>query len=220
MYITTANEIVASAMNYIGKPYVWGGESDAEGGYDCSGLLYAVLRDCNYSVGRCTAATYATIGNTISVGRQMPGDFLFFGRPVTHCAIYIGNGKMIESRGSRNNTKGNPGTGVVISNVNRRSDLKSVRRLWDETILPYEEGKNYITTVDHLHVRWSVWGRIKRYSELTPDGMKHAYSDGCLKKGTVVTVTDIVYDENGATWARIPSGWICAATSNGERYLK
>lgn len=218
----TANDLIISAHKLIGKPYVWGGDSMLEGGYDCSGLLYAVLRDCNYSTARTTAANYSLIGEKIPVGQQKPGDFLFFGSPVTHCAIYIGYGKMIESQGSRKNTKENPGKGVVISPVTRRHDLVCIRRVWDEEYkepLTYLIGKTYTTKVDHLHVRFSVWGQIKEYAQLTADGMKHAYSDGCLKKGTTVTVKDVKKDEAGATWVKIPSGWICAITSRGEIYL-
>jgi hypothetical protein len=217
----TAKDLIISAHKLIGKPYVWGGDSMLEGGYDCSGLLYAVLRDCNYSTARTTAANYSLIGKRITVGQQKPGDFLFFGSPVTHCAIYVGNGYMIESRGGRKNTADNPGTGVVISPVTRRHDLVCVRRVWTEynEALTYSIGKTYTTRVDHLHVRYSVWGQIKEYSQLTRDGMKHAYSDGCLKKGTAVTIKEVKKDDDGATWVRIPSGWICAITSKGDVYL-
>lgn len=191
-----------------------------EGGYDCSGMLYAVLRDCNYSTARTTAANYSLIGKKIPIGQEKAGDFLFFGSPITHCAIYIGCGKMIESRGGSKNTKDNPGTGVVISSVTRRSDLSCIRRVWDEKSPSYKIGRTYTTMVEHLHVRYSVWGQIKEYAQLTRDGMKHAYSDGCLKKGTIVTVKDIKKDDAGATWVRIPSGWICAITAKGEVYLK
>lgn len=218
----TANDLIISAHKLIGKPYVWGGESMLEGGYDCSGLLYAVLRDCNYSTARTTATNYSLIGKKIPIGQENPGDFLFFGSPITHCGIYIGHGKMIESRGGRKNTKDNPGTGVVISPVTRRSDLSCIRRVWDEDYkesLSYSIGKSYKTRIDHLHVRYSIWGQIKEYAQLTVDGMRHAYSDGCLKKGTTVTVKEVKKDETGETWVRIPSGWICAITSKGDIYL-
>lgn len=216
----TANELVVYAHNLIGTPYVWGGSTPAHG-LDCSGLLYWIQRTAGSSVGRYNAATYANMGMRIPVGQQKPGDFLFFGSPVTHCAIYIGYGKMIESRGGRKNTADNPGTGVVISPVTRRHDLVLVRRVWEEynEALTYSIGKTYTTRVDHLHVRYSVWGQIKDYAHLTRDGMKHAYSDGCLKKGTAVTVKDVKKDEAGATWVKIPSGWICAITSKGDIYL-
>lgn len=213
----TANEFVVYATNLIGTPYVWGGSTPAHG-LDCSGLLYWIQRTAGSDVGRYNAATYANMGEKIPVGQQKAGDFLFFGNPVTHCAIYIGNGYMIESRGGRKNTADNPGIGVVKSLVTRRSDLSCVRRVWDSSS-SYVVGRTYRTQVDHLHVRYSVWGQIKEYAQLTRDGMKHAYSDGCLKKGTSVTVKEIKNDEDGATWVRIPSGWICAITAKGDVYL-
>lgn len=213
----TANELVAYATNLIGTPYVWGGNTP-EQGLDCSGLLYYIQKKAGSDVRDMTASGYSTIGKKIDIGQQRPGDFLFFGSPVTHCAIYIGYGKMIESRGGRKNTKENPGTGVVISPVTRRHDLVCVRRVWDSSS-SYIVGQTYRTQVDHLHVRFSVWGQIKEYAQLTADGMKHAYSDGCLKKGTTVTVKDVKKDEAGATWVKIPSGWICAITSKGDIYL-
>lgn len=213
----TANELVVYANNLIGTPYVWGGSTPAHG-LDCSGLLYWIQRTAGSNVGRLTASGYSKIGTNIPIGQQKVGDFLFFGYPVTHCAIFIGNGYMIESRGGRKNTADNPGIGVVKSLVTRRSDLSCVRRVWDSSS-SYVVGRTYRTQVDHLHVRYSVWGQIKKYAQLTRDGMKHAYSDGCLKKGTSVTVKELKNDEAGATWVRIPSGWICAITAKGDVYL-
>lgn len=216
----TANELVAYATNLIGTPYVWGGNTPAQG-LDCSGLLYYIQKKAGSDVRDMTASGYSELGKKIGIGQKKPGDFLFFGRPVTHCAIYVGNGYMIESRGGRKNTAENPGMGVVKSPVSRRSDLSCIRRVWTEynEALTYSIGKTYTTKVDHLHVRFSVWGQIKEYAQLTADGMKHAYSDGCLKKGTTVTVKDVKKDDAGATWVRIPSGWICAITAKGEIYL-
>lgn len=213
----TANELVAIATDLLGVRYVWGGSTPTQG-LDCSGLLYWIQKKAGSKIGRLTASSYSKLGTKIPIGEQKVGDFLFFGTPVTHCAIFIGNGYMIESRGSRKNTASNPGVGVVKSLVSRRSDLSCIRRVWDEA-LTYSIGKTYTTRVDHLRVRYSVWGQIKEYAQLTQDGMKHAYSDGCLKKGTTVTVKDIKKDETGATWVRIPSGWICAITAKGDIYL-
>lgn len=216
----TANELVEYATNLIGTPYVWGGNTPAQG-LDCSGLLYYIQKKAGSEVEDMTASGYSMIGKNIDIGQKKPGDFLFFGKPVTHCAIYVGNGYMIESRGGRKNTADNPGMGVVKSLVSRRSDLSCIRRVWTEynEALTYSIGKTYTTRVDHLHVRFSVWGQIKGYAQLTADGMKHAYSDGCLKKGTTVTVKDVKKDDDGATWVRIPSGWICAITEKGDIYL-
>lgn len=214
----TANELVENAKELLGVKYVWGGNTP-QSGLDCSGLLYYIQMKAGSEVGDLTASGYSKLGKKIPIGEQKVGDFLFFGYPVTHCAIFIGNGYMIESRGGRKNTADNPGIGVVKSLVSRRSDLSCIRRVWDEKSPSYEIGRTYTTMTDHLHVRFSVWGQIKTYSQLTRDGMKHAYSDGCLKKGTSVTVKEIKKDETGATWVRIPSGWICAITSKGDIYL-
>ncbi len=214
----TANELVANAEKLLGVKYVWGGSTPTQG-LDCSGLLYQIQKQAGSKVGRLTASGYSKLGTRISIIEKKAGDFLFFGRPVTHCAIYIGNGYMIESRGSRKNTPYNPGTGVVKSHVSRRSDLSCIRRVWDGEKPSYTVGHTYTTMVDHLHVRYSIWGQIKGYAQLTEDGMKHAYSDGCLKKGTRVTVKEVKKDDAGATWFRIPSGWICAITAKGEVYV-
>lgn len=215
----TANELVENAKELLGVRYVWGGSNPTQG-LDCSGLLYWIQKKAGSNIGRLTASSYSKIGAKIPIGQQKVGDFLFFGTPVTHCAIYVGNGYMIESRGGRKNTASNPGIGVVKNLVSRRSDLSCIRRVWDKVGSYYEIGHIYTTMVDHLHVRYNVWGQIKEHAQLTSDGMKHAYSDGCLKKGTKVTVKDVKKDDTGATWVRIPSGWICAITAKGEVYVK
>ena len=218
----TGKDLVNSFKKFLGKPYVWGGESMNEGGYDCSGLLYASSNDAGYKVPRLTAQGFSKLGKNISIGNQKPGDCLFFGsstNKITHCAVYAGNGLMIESRGGKSNTKNNPGKGVVISKVGHRSDLKIVRRWWDESKEPaYEVGNMYTVQVDHLHVRWSAGGNVKSRNELTLDGMRHAFADGCLKKGTEVTCKDVI-EKDDCVWIKIPSGWCCAIKGK-DVYIK
>lgn len=222
----TGNDLVNSFKKLLGKPYVWGGESTSEGGFDCSGSIYWASNDAGYKVPRLTAQGFSKLGKQIAIGQYKVGDCLFFGtaaNKITHCAVYVGNGQMIESRGNKSNTKSNPGTGVVISNINRRSDLKVVRRWWDEindTLIDasyYKVGQNYTVQVDHLHVRWSAGGNIKSRNELTLDGMKHAFADGCLKKGTVVTCKAVIQKDD-CIWIKYPSGWSCAVKGN-EVYI-
>lgn len=127
------DKIIEAVKQYLGKPYVWGGESDDEGGYDCSGLVYAALKDAGYSVGRGTAQSYFTKykDNAIDITRASTekGALLFFGKStssITHVAIADGNGYMYESIGTSKNTKKNPGKGVTLSKVTRRKDLVAV----------------------------------------------------------------------------------------------
>ncbi len=128
----TSNEIVRAARGYLGKPYVWGGESEAEGGYDCSGFVYSVLNKCGMKVPRTTAQGYSTLGKTVT--NIQSGDLLFFGRStkrITHIAFAMNSAQMIESLGNSKNTKTNKGKGVSITNISHRKDLVLVKRIVD-----------------------------------------------------------------------------------------
>lgn len=124
------SNIVNAAKNYIGTPYVWGGESMSEGGMDCSGFVYNALKDAGYKVGRTTAQGYRSYGSSVSKSEMQPGDLIFFGKNgnASHIGIYIGNGQMIHSAGGSKNTKTNPGKGVSVVNVDHRSDFLEARR--------------------------------------------------------------------------------------------
>ena len=124
------SNIVNAAKNYIGTPYVWGGESMEEGGMDCSGFVYNALKDAGYDVGRTTAQGYRSYGKSVSKSDMQPGDLVFYGnsKKAGHIGIYIGNGQIIHSSGGSNNTKANPGKGVSIANVDYRNDFLEARR--------------------------------------------------------------------------------------------
>lgn len=52
------SEIVAAWESIKPYPYVWGGESVEEGGFDCSGAIYHVQKAIGRPVPRTTAAKY------------------------------------------------------------------------------------------------------------------------------------------------------------------
>lgn len=126
----TSSDIVTSARSYLGKPYVWGGESESEGGYDCSGFVYSVLNKCGMKVPRTTAQGYSVLGKKVT--NIQSADLLYFGKSterITHIAIAINSTQMIESRGNSKNTKTNKGKGVSITNISHRNDLVLVKRI-------------------------------------------------------------------------------------------
>lgn len=126
----TSSDIVTTARAYLGKPYVWGGESEAEGGYDCSGFVFSVLNKCGMKVPRTTAQGYSALGTKVS--NIQSADLLYFGKSIkriTHIAIAISSTQMIESRGNSKNTKTNKGKGVSITNISHRNDLVLVKRI-------------------------------------------------------------------------------------------
>ncbi|MBU4174652.1 MAG: C40 family peptidase [Actinobacteria bacterium] len=100
---------IASAFAKIGYPYVWGGESDAEHGYDCSGLVYYVLGSrLGYPMMR-VADDQARDGRYPVVTRKelLAGDPIFFHSSssdtpgyVGHAGMYIGHDLFIHSTGS------------------------------------------------------------------------------------------------------------------------
>ncbi|GAA4196171.1 hypothetical protein GCM10022252_43070 [Streptosporangium oxazolinicum] len=88
----TGADVVAAARSHIGKPYVWG--ADGPDAFDCSGLVHVSLNEAGIKIGDNTAAGYQASGQPIT-GPPRPGDIVFFGDPATHCAVYMGDGKMI-----------------------------------------------------------------------------------------------------------------------------
>ncbi len=101
--------IVATARQYLGVPYVWGGTSPR--GFDCSGLVQYVCKKNGISLPR-TAASQRNAGRYVSRADLQPGDLVFFksGGRVNHVGIYIGGGNMIHA----------PQTGdvVKVSSIN------------------------------------------------------------------------------------------------------
>jgi hypothetical protein len=91
--------IVRAAAAQIGWPYVWGGESRAEGGFDCSGLVdYAFLAAGHPLPGRPTAAVLWHMGIPIKKADLRPGDLAFLGTNTGepyHVALYAGDGMVI-----------------------------------------------------------------------------------------------------------------------------
>lgn len=90
----TRAAIVATAREWIGVPYRWGGNTRA--GVDCSGLTRAVFGAHGIKLPRVSAAQ-ATKGRKASAAQAQPGDLVAFGAPVHHVGIYIGGGQMIHA---------------------------------------------------------------------------------------------------------------------------
>ena len=107
--VTAAGQkVVDDAMKYLGCPYVYGGTTP--GGFDCSGFVQYVYKECGYSVERTAASIYSTNGAAIEKTALQPGDVVAFSSSsasIGHVGIYIGDGKFIHASNSN--------TGVIIS---------------------------------------------------------------------------------------------------------
>lgn len=93
--------VVSTALEEMGQPYVWGGTGDGSGGFDCSGLIYFSYARHGVRIPR-TSAGQATAGIAIERGIDalLPGDILTFaenGSDVTHVGLYVGEERFIHS---------------------------------------------------------------------------------------------------------------------------
>jgi hypothetical protein len=110
-----ARRVVPRGERYIGVPYVWGGETPK--GFDCSGFVQYVYRAEGVELPR-TSRQMAGSGFGVSRSEMAIGDLMLFADdgPISHVAIYAGNGRFIHSSSS--------GNGV------RYDDLNSPRGAW------------------------------------------------------------------------------------------
>ena len=95
-------DIVNYAMQFLGKPYVHGGNS-LEEGTDCSGFTSLIYAAFGYSVGRTPSGQLSGAGRSIDYSNIQPGDIICYGKngKCTHVALYIGNGQIIHEANSQ-----------------------------------------------------------------------------------------------------------------------
>lgn len=122
-YTAAQKRVLRIAVDKIGVPYVWGGESDttggrygpqAHGGYDCSGFAWRVLKLSGDPAGNgISGRTAAQMAGEIPKRSRVrfdeirPADLLFFGRAsfrskatesgITHMGIALSGTFMIHS---------------------------------------------------------------------------------------------------------------------------
>lgn len=96
---TIGSRVVAEAKKLLGAKYIYGGESWAEGGFDCSGLTQYVYGRVGISIPRTVTTQYAGISRKISASNRKPGDIIIMtdGYSMSHAGIYIGDNKMIHA---------------------------------------------------------------------------------------------------------------------------
>lgn len=123
--------IAKFAESWEGLRYQYGGavlpdriEENVEGdmeknrgdgrGVDCSGFIQAVYKHFDIVLPR-SCKEQAKIGESVKIKDTLPGDLIFYGASddkVTHCGIYIGEGKVIHSSSKAGK--------VIISDMNYR----------------------------------------------------------------------------------------------------
>lgn len=96
----TGQDIVNYAMQFVGNPYVWGGNS-LTNGCDCSGFVHLVYKNFGYKTVRYSMS-FLYEGTAVSREEVRPGDIVVYAikNGIGHVAIYAGNGKIVEAQSS------------------------------------------------------------------------------------------------------------------------
>lgn len=89
-----ADAAIAEARRQIGKPYEWGGSGPDT--FDCSGLTSWAWRAGGKKLSHSSRAQFSETSR-VAFENIRPGDLLFYGDPIHHVALYIGDGQMIEA---------------------------------------------------------------------------------------------------------------------------
>lgn len=97
----SSDALVVYAARFLGIKYVWGGNTTS--GFDCSGFTKYVFSHFGINLNR-RAIDQSRQGVRVSKADLKPGDLVFFGSPIHHVGIYVGNNSFIHS----------PRTGDVI----------------------------------------------------------------------------------------------------------
>ncbi|MCH1868216.1 NlpC/P60 family protein [Nocardioides sp. CFH 31398] len=112
-----AQAAVDYALAQVGDSYVYG--ASGPDAFDCSGLTSMAWAQAGVALPRSSSAQMAGGGTPVSMSELQPGDLVFYYSPVSHVALYIGNGQIVHAA--------NPGTGVVVAGVSTMPVSGAVR---------------------------------------------------------------------------------------------
>lgn len=116
--VDKGQQVVDYAKQFIGTPYVSGGNS-LKSGVDCSGFTQQVYLNFGVKLQRSSRSQYASNGYSVKKSELQPGDLVFYGYSnVSHVAIYVGNNKVIHSPV--------PGKSVCIAPLWQRGDANII----------------------------------------------------------------------------------------------
>jgi len=90
------------ALKQIGDRYVFGAAGMTY--WDCSGLTMRAFQAAGVSLPHSARAQYG-YGKFVNRANLMPGDLVFFGRPISHVGIYLGGGRMVHAPRSGSRVK-------------------------------------------------------------------------------------------------------------------
>ncbi|WP_082729377.1 glycosyl hydrolase 108 family protein [Leptotrichia sp. oral taxon 847] len=156
-------DVVKNAQKiYDRKPrpkYVWG--SQGPNYYDCSGFSRSIYKNAGLKIPRISADQSKFTSKKLKKSELKPGDLVFFGKDkVSHVAVYMGDGKIMESGGggSKNDTPAKAGVGIRIRSIDARKDFRGGISLEDVAV------KNKVVSKTEKHK--TVQNSDRRFDEI------------------------------------------------------
>lgn len=112
----SGSSVVSYAMQFVGNPYVWAGNS-LTNGVDCSGFVHEVYAHFGISTPRHSQA-FKSVGQAVSFDNIQPGDVVVY---PGHVAIYAGGGVIVEAQSTK--------AGITANRSVQCHTILAIRRL-------------------------------------------------------------------------------------------
>ncbi len=112
----TGEELVAYALQFVGNPYVWGGNS-LTNGCDCSGFVKLIYAHFGFDTPRYSQS-FKTYGQPVAFENIKAGDIVVY---PGHVAIYMGDGHIVEALNSK--------MGITCHRLVTSAKITAIRRV-------------------------------------------------------------------------------------------
>lgn len=113
----SGQSVVDYAVQFVGNPYVWGGESLTNGA-DCSGFVMKIYEAFGVDLPH-SSYKLRSVGYSVSASDVQPGDIICYSG---HVAIYMGDGKIVHASNKKE--------GIKISNNWKYKKVLAIRRIF------------------------------------------------------------------------------------------
>jgi len=114
---TSGEELVNYALQFVGNPYKWGGNS-LTNGCDCSGFVNLIYKHFGFKNVPRQSQSFKYYGQPVAFANLKAGDIVVY---PGHVAIYIGNGKIVEAQSTK--------AGITCTRDVTCSTITAIRRV-------------------------------------------------------------------------------------------
>ena len=113
----SGEELVNYALQFVGNPYKWGGNS-LTNGCDCSGFVNLIYKHFGFKNVPRQSLLFKYYGQPVAFANLKAGDIVVY---PGHVAIYIGNGKIVEAQSTK--------AGITCTRDVTCSTITAIRRV-------------------------------------------------------------------------------------------